>query len=615
MSALPQESEKEQVKGAEVITSILSSDERKLILNEQELEEEEPAISIWAKLLRKLQVPHDGKPISVLRNPDLEPIADNERTWGFWSYFAFWGLPNFGAPSLSFGSAILSLGLNIKQAIGALVICNVLISLFTIANSNPGIKYHIGYTIDQRMIFGIYGSFFGIIVRVGLSVVQYASAAWLGGLYMNMIFSAFSKNYLYMKNTFPESVPMSRRDCIGFLCFQVIQMPLAWLKPRHSNIPSIVTCCMSGLAVVGMLAYLVNINGGPGPMWYEKVTLSTSQRCWMWIYSITIWYSGVSAAVVNQSDFSRFAKNEWSCYLGMVAGCTIPGTFVPFAGMLYASTCQKLYGKAYWRPDEIIGQWFEDEYNAKARAASFFIGLSFASCQVFMNMMQNGYPCGMDLAGIFPKYINISRGTLFMQLLSWVVQPWIFYNTTSQFLNATSSFGMFTTPIVTINVLEFYWYRKRRLPLIDFYSLSPRGAYWYYHGINWRPFFPVLVSVALCVPGLFYSVNANTNPNAGMNHFYFGYVFFIPLMSAGLYIITCYFFPDKHERKATDDPVDYFHCFNDKERKLMGMLPYTESETEIFEFLEDQERGQSSDSQSGSLSSGEVHKHVKEINS
>lgn len=194
MSVVPQEPEKESGKGIEVITSVLSKDERELVQNEHELELEKPTSSIWVKIARKLEVPHGGKPISVLRNPDLEPIPDAERTWGFWSYFAFWGLPNFGAPSLSFGSAILSLGLNIKQAIGALVISNVLIAFFTIANSNPGIRYHIGYTIDQRMIFGIYGSFFGIIVRVGLSVVQYASAAWLGGLYMNMIFSAFSKN-------------------------------------------------------------------------------------------------------------------------------------------------------------------------------------------------------------------------------------------------------------------------------------------------------------------------------------------------------------------------------------------------------------------------------------
>ncbi|GAV54935.1 hypothetical protein ZYGR_0AS02580 [Zygosaccharomyces rouxii] len=549
--------------------------------------------SIWGGIVKKLQVPHGDKSISVLRNPDLDPVPAEERTWGFWSFFAFWGLPNFGAPSLSFGSAVLSLGLNIKQAIGALVISNTLIVLYTIANSNPGIKYHVGYTIDQRMIFGVYGSYFGVIIRVGLSVVQYASGAWLGGLYMNLIFSAFSKNYYYMKDTFPASVPMSRRDCIGFLCFQLIQMPLSWLKPRYTNIPAMAACCMSGLAMIGMLAYLININGGPGPYWYEKVTLSTSQTAWMWLYAMAIWYSGVSAAVVNQSDFSRFAKSEWTCYLGLFWGISIPGTFVPFAGMLYASTCKKLYGTAYWRPDEIVGQWFEIDYNAKARASSFFIGLAFTSCQIFMNMTQNGYPCGMDLAGIFPKYINITRGTLAMQLLSWVVQPWTFYNTSNQFLNATSSFGMFTTPIIAVNVIEFYWNRKQKLTLIDFYSTSKKGAYWYFYGFNWKPFLPVLASVALCIPGLFYSVNPQVRPNENIYNYYYGYMFFIPITSAGLYALILFIFPDKHERKNMTDPVDYFNCFSEWERERLSMLPCSETYIDggdVFDVLDAEER-------------------------
>lgn len=584
----------------EIVTSALSYDRK-------------PKKTFWGKIDEKLQVPHGDKPISVVRNPDLDPVPVEERTWGFWSFFAFWGLPNLGAASLSFGSAVLSLGLNIKQAIGALVISNMLIVVFTIANSNPGIKYHVGYTLNQRMIFGIYGSNLGIIIRVGLAIVQYASGAWLGGLYTNMIFSAFSKNYYYMKNTFPESVPMTRRDCIGFLCFQLIQMPFAWLKPRLVNIPSMVGCCMSGLAMIGMLAYLVKENGGPGPYWYEKVTLSRSEASWMWLYSMAIWYSGVSAAVVNQSDFSRFAKSEWSCYLGIFFGINIPGTFVPFVGMLCASTSKHMYGTAFWKPDDIVGKWFEIDYNAKARAASFFIGLAFTSCQVFMNMTQNGYPCGMDLAGIFPKYINITRGTLAMQLFSWVVQPWVFYNTSSGFLNATSSFGMFTTPIIAINAIEFYWYRRQKLTMIDFYSTSRKGAYWYFYGLNWKPLIPLLASIALCIPGLYYSVNTDVKSNVGIYQYYYGYIFFIPITSIGLYVVILFCFPDKHERKGTTDPIDYFNCFSEKEREQMGMLPYPGSDNDgnIVEILDADGGRQSSemDSKEIAISGTKISAH------
>lgn len=569
-----------------IIRSLVSETDFEIIKDQQKLQESHVNLKGWRKWLSKLEVPHsEEEPISVLRNPDIQPVKPNMRIWGFWSYFAYWGLPNFAVATFSTGSALLALNLNIQQSIGAIVIANVLIGVFTILNSNPGIKYHIGYTLDQRMIFGIYGSFVGIIFRVGLSVVLYAYMAWLGGLCINMIFSSFSSNYLNLENTFPESVPMARKDLIGFLCFQIVQMPFAFVKPIRVNIPSIVTCFMTLFSVIGLMAYLLSTNGGPGPLYYEKVTLSSNDRSWMWLYAITIWYSGVSPAVANQSDYSRFAKSEKSCYWGLFLGTVLPGTFVSLAGMFCASACQQLYGEPFWTPDQIVDQWLRTNYSSKARAAAFFIGISFTGSQLFLNLTQNGYSCGMDLAGILPKYLNITRGTLFVQLISWVVQPWTFFNTSSSFLNAMSSFGVFTTPIAVINIIEYYIVRRSKITLLDFFTLSEKGAYWYDHGINWRSLVSLLAGVALGIPGLVYQVHVEIQPNAGMLNFYYGYLFFIPLVSGGLYYILVLLFPVHHEKLRTEDLIDYFDCFSKAELDRMGMLPFTKEE-QTFDIID-----------------------------
>ncbi|SCW02502.1 LAFE_0F07844g1_1 [Lachancea fermentati] len=581
---------------ASALHCVMSKTDIEIAQEERALETSSEPSTALGRFLRKLEVPHEGKPLSVLRNPDLEPVPDKERTWGFWSYFAYWGLPNFSVATFSTGSALLALDLNIQQSIGALVIANVLIAVATILNSNPGIKYHIGFTLDQRMIFGIYGSYLGIIIRVGLSVVMYGYSAWLGGLCMNMIFDSFSFNYLNMKNTFPESVPMARKDLIGFLCFQLVQMPFAFVKPRRVNIPSIVTCFMALFATIGLLAYLTKTNGGPGPIFYEKVTLSASQRSWMWLFAITIWYSGVSMGVANQSDFSRFSSNKMACYSGLFIGTVLPGTFISLAGMLCASACQGLYGEAYWTPDEIVSQWLNDNYSSKARAASFFIGISFTGSQMFLNLTQNGYACGMDLAGIFPKYINVVRGTLFVQLISWVVQPWTFFNTSSSFLTAMSSFGIFTTPIVTINVIDYYLVRRSKISLLDFFTLSKKGTYWYNHGVNWRAIFSLLAGIALGIPGLVYSVQTQLKANEGMMNYFYGYFFFIPLVSGVSYAILCYFFPYRPEKFGMEDPIDYFNCFSENELQALGMLPFDDSQGDIYEIIDAREQDENSDS-------------------
>lgn len=573
-------------KQIEVLRSVVSKNDVEILEDEENLQKNLESNTWWQKFLKKLEVPHDANdPISVLRNPDLRPIQDKERTWGFWSFFAYWGLPNFAVATYSTGSALLALNLNIQQSIGALVIANVIIALFTILNSNPGIKYHIGYTLDQRMVFGIYGSFVGIIFRVGLAIVMYGYLAWLGGLCFNMVFSSFSKNYLNMKNTFPESVPMTRRDCIGFLCFQVVQMPFAFVKPRRVNVPSIVSCFMTLFAIIGMMAYLISKNGGPGPLFHEKVTLSASKRSWMWLYAITIWYSGVSSGVTNQSDYSRFASKGKPCYYGLFLGTVLPGTFVSLAGMLCASACKQLYGVAYWTPDEIVEQWLNDDYSAKGRAAAFFVGISFTASQLFLNLTQNGYSCGMDLAGILPKYINVTRGTLFVQLLSWVVQPWTFFNTSSGFLNAMSSFGIFTTPISVMSIIEYYLVRKSKLTQLDFFTLSKEGAYWYHYGINWKAMLCLIAGVVLGIPGLVYEVHEEIVPNTGMLNFYYGYMFFIPLVTGGMYYGLNLIFPFRHQKLYQEDPIDYFNCYSEKELEKMGMLPFSGDQENLYNIL------------------------------
>ncbi|CAE6497530.1 hypothetical protein EO220_2975 [Saccharomyces cerevisiae PE-2] len=571
------------------VKSVLSATELSIIRSNANLEKPSVPSGCYGRILRKLEVPHDGKPISILRNPDLEPIKLRERKWGFWSFFAYWALPNCSIGTLSTGSALLALNLNVKESIGVLVVSNIIVSLFTIACSNPGIKYHIGYTLDQRLLFGIYGSYLTILIRVGLSIVLYAYLSWMGGLCVNMVFNSFSVHYLNMKNIFPDSVPFVTKDFVGFLCFQLIQMPFSFVRPSLVNVPSIVASLMSLAAVVGMFAYLLTTNSGPGPLYNVKIEMSTKERAWAWIFGITIWYSGVAAPVSNQSDYSRFATGGPSSYWGLSLGSILLGVFVPVSGLICASACKQLYGQAYWSPDQIVTQWLNDSYSAKSRAAAFFIGISFTGSQLFFNLTQNGYSCGMDLAGILPKYINVTRGTLFVQLISWLVQPWTFFNSSSAFLNAVSSFGIFTTPIVAINAVEFFYFRRSTIPLIDFFTLSKEGTYWYTSGFNWKSILSLLAGISLGIPGLVYQVNTGSKINTGMQNFYYGYIFFSPLVSGGLYLILTHLFPVRHEKMCKGDPVDFFNCFNDQERQKMGMLPCGAESGGIYEYLDGEE--------------------------
>lgn len=56
-------------------------------------------------------------------------------------------------------------------------------------------------------------------------------------------------------------------------------------------------------------------------------------------------------------------------------------------------------------------------------------------------MTQNTVSCGMDLAGLVPKYLTMRRGGLLICVLGILIQPWRFLSQAETFLTVLSSFG------------------------------------------------------------------------------------------------------------------------------------------------------------------------------
>lgn len=521
---------------------------------------------------KALEVPHQGHDSpTMLKNPDLEPMPKDRRIWGFWAFFGYWAIPNVTIWTWSTGSAMLGLGLNIQHTIGALTLGNIIIILYTCLNSGPGTKYHIGYTVCQRMIFGIYGSGIGIIVRVVLSIVFYGSQSWLGGLGFVLMFSSFGKGYMNMKNTFPSSLAMTTRDFIGFLCFHIAQLLFFFMRPEKMDKYVNFSCFITGISFIAIFAACLVKNHGPGSIFYEGVSLSSSETGWMWLYSMTIWYGALSPDCTNQSDFSRFAVSSKRMHLGIVVSILITGTLVPLFGLICASATADLYGEPLWLPTDIVLRWLSERYSPGLRAASFFLGFSFASSQLTFNVLANGFSGGMDLAGIFPKFINIKRGALITALFSWVVQPWNFYNTSSVFISVMSSFGVIVTPIIAIIVAEFHLVRKRIFPLHDLYITSPEGVFYYTKGFNIKAIIVWLAAVIPGIPGLVSSVDQTKVPR-GLNNFFYANIIFAFVCPLILYTLICKIFPPKG--LGSHDREDYFNAFTPEECEKMDMAPH-----------------------------------------
>ncbi|QLQ82284.1 hypothetical protein HG537_0H00450 [Torulaspora globosa] len=528
-----------------------------------------------SKGLTYLEIPVEKRgTLSVLKNPDLQPIRAPNQTWGFWSNFAYWGVISFSVGTWVSASSAAQYGLSYAATIGTFIVGDVVTILFTLANSYPGWDWKVGYTLSQRFTFGIYGSWIGILIRVLMSIVYYGSNAWLGGRCFNMIINSWSHHYLTLPNTLPDNVAMTTKEIIGFMLFNVICCFFYMMKPYHLNYILIWSCIATCFSMMGMVIYLTHKAHGVGDLFVSLESTATgSDYAWAWVYLISYWFGSVSPGSVNQSDYSRFGSSQTAIWLGTIMALLIPTTLVPVFGVIGASTCEKLYGQTFWTPMDIFDYWLTDNYSAGGRAASFFCGLSFMMSQIAYTASNCGFASGMDLSGLFPKYINITRGAIFTACISVAVQPWNFYSDSgSTFLTVMSSFGIVMTPIIAVMICDNLVIRRRCYSVSQAFVL--KGEYYYSKGFNWRALFAWIAGMTPGLPGIAWEVNHDYFHNKGIVNFYYGDSFFSFLISFFLYWILCLIFPYKIDIKKDDK--DYYGAFTDEVARKKGLVPYSE---------------------------------------
>jgi hypothetical protein len=85
------------------------------------------------------------------------------------------------------------------------------------------------------------------------------------------------------------------------------------------------------------------------------------------------------------------------------------GVVVSLMGLVTASASQKIYGEIFWNPPDLLMQMMDNgNGSSKARAGVFFLAAGFAFTAKFENVCGNAIAGGIDLAGLFPRYIGLS---------------------------------------------------------------------------------------------------------------------------------------------------------------------------------------------------------------
>ena len=229
----------------------------------------------------------------------------------------------------------------------------------------------------------------------------------------------------------------------------------------------------------------------------------------------------LAAGITNGSDFSRYARSRRSYVFGTIGSAVITGIIVSLIGLATAASAQKIYGEVYWNPPDLLMRMMENgNGSSKARAGVFFLGAGFALTAMFENICGNAVAGGIDLAGLFPRYINIRRGAIITFLAAWVVQPWQLINKAPTFLAILSSFSVFLAPFIGIMACDYYLLRKRRIRLSHLYKTHD-SSYYFWKGVNWRAIPAWICGWAPTIGGLVVTVRGDVNPSKALVQLYY----------------------------------------------------------------------------------------------
>jgi Permease for cytosine/purines, uracil, thiamine, allantoin len=125
---------------------------------------------------------------------------------------------------------------------------NLISSSVALALGRPGAKYHIGYPVLARSVFGMYGQLFFVWVRAVVAIIWYSFHLWreiyanekdrfgvqsyFGSQLLGVLLRCiFGNSWWHMANHLPESAGISSRDLLAFFLFWMIEMPFLTVHP------------------------------------------------------------------------------------------------------------------------------------------------------------------------------------------------------------------------------------------------------------------------------------------------------------------------------------------------------------------------------------------------
>ncbi|KAH7305499.1 uracil permease [Stachybotrys elegans] len=515
-------------------------------------------------------------------NRDLVPLPPSRRTWGWFNFFGAASLGALNVSTWQTPNTFLTQGLSVGQAMAIIVISRLIVSFFSCVIGWCGLTWHIGFTVQNRYTWGLRGAYIPLIQRCLLNFIWTALQCWNGGRLVGVCLTAIWPSFQKLPNNLPASMPTTTTQMVGFIVFWAVSVPFLFIRPERFKKPFFFSSLGCGIAMISMMIWALSQARGVGPVFYQGEAVPGTARfsvSWIIMAALNQAIGQKAAGMTNESDFSRYANGHWGFVLGTVSVQWVIGIFVSLGGLVTTSACQLIYGEIYWNPPDLMMVMMDNGNGSSAsRAGVFFLSLAFTFAILFQNVCGNAVAGGIDLAGMFPRYIDIRRGAIITFLATWIIQPWQLINRAATFVTVLSSFSVFLAPLMGVMICDYFFLRHQKIRLNHLYR--PEGSdYWFTNGINWRVIPCWIAGWAPTIGGLIVSAGGMQEaPDALFQLYYTAFFTGMGISFTTFYIVNL-IFPAKGTGEFDD--FDNWATFSPAEAAKLGITPHPDAEDVI----------------------------------
>jgi NCS1 family nucleobase:cation symporter-1 len=419
-----------------------------------------------------------------LFNKDLAPVPPAKRTWGLYNYASLWVAMSVCIPTYMLASGLIAGGMNWWQAVGTILLGNLIVLAPMLLNAHAGAKYGIPFPVLVRASFGVRGANIPAVLRALVACGWFGIQTWIGGQAIHSMLTILW--------------PAASAASVGWICFGafwLLNMLVIWRGIETIKfLEGIGAPFMLGVGLL-LLWWITGKAGGLGPVLSAPSKFQTTGAFFaFFVPSLTGMVGFWATVALNIPDFTRYAKSQRDQALGQALGLPTAMTLYSFIGVAVTSASVVLFGEAIWDPVVLIGRFHQPLVALVALVAILLATLN-------TNVAANVVSPSNDFSNLNPRLISFRTGGLITGVMGVLFMPWKLLGDYGAYIFGwLVGYSALLGPIAGIMIADYFLVRKRALNVDDLYLRG--GEYEYSGGYNPRGLVSLALGIAAALLGL-----------------------------------------------------------------------------------------------------------------